>query len=358
MKKQLYENAHTEFARLQTIDSFVPDLCNSSALVLVLLVSEVLVVLAAIMMSEGFLDWILLGGYSFFVQSVVLTSVACLCLSRPFLARMSLTKQLISAWLIILICFILLSGLKNILIPEFIASNHTEHFAKSCFVAASIAALVVRYFYLRDQWRRQRQAELSARIQALQARMRPHFLFNSLNSIASLIAIDPDKAEDAVLDLSELFRAALRNDKMFVRFEHELGLCEKYLSVEALRLGDRLSVEWNVSNDLNDFLIPPLTLQPLFENAIYHGIQPLGEGGVLKVESYEKKGFLYFVLSNPFREHEGNQQGGNKVALSNTRDRLQALFGETAILKTIKDNGTYTATLRLPVHKSAFEVKS
>eukprot|EP01031_Cornospumella_fuschlensis_P016430 gene16430-20080_t len=147
-----------------------------------------------------------------------------------------------------------------------------------------MSALLLRYFFLQSQWRRQQQAELRARIESLQARIRPHFLFNSLNSIASLVVIDPYKAEQAVLDLSDLFRASLAKPGTLVSWAEELELSKRYLSIEQYRLGERLQLDWQVDDVPDDLPIPQLTLQPLLENALIYGIQPRIEGGLVRVE--------------------------------------------------------------------------
>src|SRR5690606_35575629 len=134
------------------------------------------------------------------------------------------------------------------------------------------------------------------RLQALQARIRPHFLFNSMNTIASLIATDPETAEEAVLDLAEVFRATLNQWDPLVPLEQELDLCQRYLHIEQLRLGARLRVEWRIEPRARQALVPPISLQPLVENAIYHGIQPLSPGGTVQIESYIRNSLLYVLI--------------------------------------------------------------
>jgi two-component system sensor histidine kinase AlgZ len=214
-----------------------------------------------------------------------------------------------------------------------------------------LAAILLRYFFLQHQWKEQRQAELRARIQALQARIRPHFLFNSMNSIASLIAIDPQKAEDAVIDLSTIFRATLNNQTALIPVDEEIALCRRYLNIEALRLGNRLQISWKLAPSQQTVLIPPLTLQPLVENAIYHGIQPLTEGGTIAIESEIKQGYLYILISNPY-DLSKQQHHGNSIALDNISSRLQAIFGVGAILKTSQLDNIFTVTLRIPVKQT------
>jgi two-component system sensor histidine kinase AlgZ len=207
---------------------------------------------------------------------------------------------------------------------------------------------VLRYFYLQRQWQQQREAEMQSHLTALQARIQPHFLFNSMNTIASLIATNPDQAEDAVLDLSELFRASLRTVDQLIPLARELDLCQRYLAIETLRLGDRLTLEWHIEPGLEQQAIPPLTLQPLIENAIYHGIQPRPDGGTVRVEAQVRGQFVYLLVQNPKPGHNHSQHDGNRMALANIQSRLQALFGEPAVLKNSHQGDIYTVTLRLP----------
>lgn len=183
---------------------------------------------------------------------------------------------------------------------------------------------------------------------ALQARIQPHFLFNSMNTIASLIAVNPDQAEEAVLDLSELFRASLRTVDQLIPLNQELDLCQRYLAIEALRLGDRLTLEWAIEPGLEAQAIPPLSLQPLVENAIYHGIQPRPDGGTVRIEAQSRGDFVYLMVQNPIPDQNDRQHEGNRMALANIRLRLQALFGAPAVLKQSHHNDIYTVTLRLP----------
>ena len=141
---------------------------------------------------------------------------------------------------------------------------------RDMLIALVLGGIALRYFYLSQLLQRQSEAELQARIEALQARIRPHFLFNSMNIIASLIPVDAEKAEQVVEDLSELFRASLNTDAQLVPLADELSICRKYASIEQLRIGERLQMDWNVLEPLPAVKVPALCLQPLLENAIYH----------------------------------------------------------------------------------------
>ena len=145
-------------------------------------------------------------------------------------------------------------------------------------ISVIVSAIVLRYFYVTAQWQRDVEASAEAQVQALQARIRPHFLFNSMNTIASLTRSDPATAEHAVEDLSELFRASLAH-KTFVPLSEELELVGSYLRIEGQRLGERLEVEWDLDADAADVEIPELSLQPLVENAVNHGIEQCSAGG-------------------------------------------------------------------------------
>jgi len=197
--------------------------------------------------------------------------------------------------------------------------------------------------------RRQEKAELTSRIQALQSRIRPHFLFNSMNIIASLISIDPDLAEEVVVDLSALFRASLDEATSEpVRLDDELDLCRKYLHIEGLRLDDRLDVEWQIETDTQGLRIPLLTLQPLLENAIYHGIQPLTEGGTITVNLKSDDDQVEITITNPVTNKENRHEGGNRMALENIRNRMNAVYGPSASLTTEKSQNSYITRLIYP----------
>jgi two-component system sensor histidine kinase AlgZ len=295
------------------------------------------------------LSWEKLGLISIYCHSLTLSFAAVICITRKFLFGRS--PKLISIYFLstnaIITLFFGWIGTR-FLLPDVIAKPEL-FITKSLLISSMLASILLRYFFLQQQWREQRQAELRSRIQALQARIRPHFLFNSMNSIASLIAIDPQKAEDAVIDLSTLFRATLNNQTALIPVEEEIELCRRYLNIEALRLGDRLQVDWRLNTGKKKVLIPPLTLQPLFENAIYHGIQPLTEGGTIRVEAEIKQAYLYILISNPYDDSK-QKHHGNSIALDNIASRLQAIYGGGAILKTSHLENTFTVTLRIPTN--------
>ncbi len=334
-------------------DFFLPDLCKVQSVFFLLIVTELVALLFTLAHpSNELLNWNYLGLISLFGHWAVLTSAALLCIARPALAKLSINMAATIAFVIIIAITIVYSLIADhFLRPKSEGSVDTLFLLRNIVISAIIGGITLRYFYLQQQWKNQRQAELQARLEALQARIRPHFLFNSMNTIASLISSNPDMAEEAVLDLSELFRATLNNKKMLIPLREELELCKRYLHIEGLRLGGRMTVDWKLSNYDGAALIPPLSLQPLVENAIYHGIQPRTEGGAITIESYRKNNTVYILISNPFDNRvSDSHKKGNKIALDNIRRRFEAIFSQQAVMKTSQIDGIFTVTLRFPVH--------
>lgn len=330
---------------------FIPDICQANALLILLILTQLLALVVTLIQSQNALiNWESLGLTSMFCHTEVLSSAAMICGLRQRFSRLSPTQITWACMTIILGTTAILSMASLQLSSPAEPLTPVQLILKNLMISAIIGGLLLRYFYLQHQWRQQKQAELHARLEALQARIRPHFLFNSMNSIASLVAIDPQKAEDAILDLSTLFRATLQNQSMLIALEDELDLSRRYLNIEALRLGERLKIDWHVDSQINKSMIPPLTLQPLFENAIYHGIQPLTEGGTIKLEGYLKDNNVTLLLSNPYKSQSTKHQG-NQIALENIRNRLEGIFQSKAILKTSQLNDVFTVTLRFPFNK-------
>ncbi|MGH8634404.1 MAG: sensor histidine kinase [Burkholderiales bacterium] len=207
---------------------------------------------------------------------------------------------------------------------------------------------LLAYFELRG--RALSPALSEARLQALQARIRPHFLFNSINAVLSLIRQDPRRAEVALEDMAELFRVLMADNRELTPLTRELDLCRQYLGIEQLRLGERLRVEWQLEAMPRDALVPPLVLQPLLENAVYHGIEPRVEPGTIIVNVAAVGNELRAVLRNPYRP-DGGHHGGNRMALANIRERLALHFDAEANLSTRAGADTYEVRIVMPYVK-------
>jgi two-component system sensor histidine kinase AlgZ len=222
--------------------------------------------------------------------------------------------------------------------------------ARMLVLSALSAATLLAYFYLLAKAYSPALAE--ARLQALQARIRPHFLFNSLNMVLSLMRRDPQRAERALEDLADLFRTLMAEPRQFVRLADEIALLERYAALEQLRLGERLRITWELDAAPVDALLPPLVLQPLLENAVHHGVEPgTGPGAVLV--RIERRGDRVFArIENPYIE-EQQRRAGNRMALDNIRERLLLFFDAEARIRTSTAGSVYRVEIELPYQTNA-----
>jgi two-component system sensor histidine kinase AlgZ len=216
----------------------------------------------------------------------------------------------------------------------------------------AFAAVGVLLFYFRLRAKALSPAITEARLQALQARIRPHFLFNSINAVLSLVRSEPKRAEAALQDMAELFRLLMRDNRDLAPLADEVELCRQYLNLEQLRLGDRLVIDWNVKSMPGDALVPPLVLQPLLENAVYHGIEPESTPGTLSINLFLSRGEVHAILKNPYRANGGRHHSGNKMALANVRERLALHFDAEASLESRVTKDGYEVHIRLPYRAS------
>jgi len=335
---------------------WLPDFCSIPVLFAVMVVAELLVF--AICLAPGDESQPLLRGLTtttLFVQWLALMCAVCLCQLKSQLARLPPFAGVALAYLLMLAVTFLGStlvftidqqaGLNLTLPPQFQA----RFVGRSVALCALLGAALLRYFYVLEQWRVRERAEAKARFEALQARIRPHFLFNSMNVIASLIPIRPQQAERAIEDLSDLFRAALGDAGARSTLGEELELVRRYLDIEKLRLGERLRVEFDVDALPADLPLPRLLLQPLVENAVYHGIQQLPDGGTVSLRGRRDGDAIELTISNPCPVPAARRPGGHGMALANTRARIEYHFGQRGSLMLRDEAERFTCTLRFPL---------
>ena len=333
----------------------LPNFCDVRVIFMMILVLELLaLVLAVAIPSTQAEFWNYLAFISMMLQWLGLINAALLCNARKWLNRMPQRGSILMSFglmmLVSLVFGIILLELNRWMALDTVTSPLGEHFLPRIMVmSAAIYALVLRFFYIQQQWKLNLHAHSVAEIQALRARIRPHFLFNSMNTIASLISFMPEKAEKAVEDLSDLFRASLREQNTNTLAD-ELDLTRSYIDIEILRLGERLTVQWEIDETLKDIEIPALSLQPLAENAIYHGIEPLTGGGCIKISARRDKRFLLMSVSNPLAPASGGRRHqGNQMAQQNIRRRLKLAYGEDSEFVTNETKTDYTVTLKIPL---------
>lgn len=335
--------------------AFLPDFCGVRMAVAVILIAELLAIiltLADTRLHGNAYETLALN--SLFIQWVALGCVAVLCLLRGWLNRLADFWSALASYGLMLLVTLAVTETAWWLLYGMPATgltgedNHVVFLGRSLGISSIVCALALRYFYVQHQWRRHVQSEADARLQALQARIRPHFLFNCMNTIASLTRREPALAEQAVEDLADLFRLNLQESKPWLKLGEELDLCRRYLRIEQLRLGDRLRVAWDIDELPDDACLPALLVQPLLENAVYHGIEPLADGGCIHVHGERRDGQLAVIIDNPLSAEATWHHQGNQLAQDNIRQRLASAFGERGRLITETTADHYRVTIRFP----------
>ena len=337
---------------------YLPDFCASRAALGIVVIVELTAIVLSLARSGGAIDfWADLARTSLFLLWVGLVCAALLCWSRGRLERLTVARGSAVVLLLLTAAIAAISAAAYLIGHSYpaVAAGTTALFPSRLmpFVLGNVAigfvivAVALRYFYVTHQWRRNIEMRAAARVHALQARIRPHFLFNSMNTIASLTRSDPVLAEQAVQDLADLFRASLGDQRQTISLAEELEVARTYQRIEELRLGPRLHVSWDVERLPADARVPGLLLQPLLENAIYHGIEPRPEGGIVGIVGEVTGDLITIVVRNPVDERESEREG-NRLALANIRERLALLYGELALVKAGRFGREYIVTLRFP----------
>ncbi len=330
---------------------YPPSFCSWQLVLVVSAITELSVILISFG-KDGLPSWEWLGLASLYAQWLALFCTSGLCITSGWTNRWSVTGAWVGNWLIV----VMLAGIFSFAawraaplmgIPH--GNEPTGQFVlSSMFIVGLVALAFFRYLLIRTRWRAELMAQAEARVQALQARIRPHFLFNSLNTIASLIPTDPKNAEAAIEDLADIFRGSMRRADQSISFAEELQLARQYLDMEKRRLGDRLELKWQVDELPASAAVLPLMLQPLLENAVAHGIQSRREGGTIAVYGRAEGEQVVVTIANPVAP-EGSSASGHGMALDNIRERLRLAFGSRASLITYDNNEQFYAVLSLPL---------
>jgi two-component system sensor histidine kinase AlgZ len=223
------------------------------------------------------------------------------------------------------------------------------------FTGISLAVGLLGLAAFQNHWRARRLAVQAkqSELEALQARIRPHFLFNTLNTCAALIHQRPEDAEQLLLDLADLFRAALAGPGE-IPLQDELALVRRYLEIESLRFGDRLHVEWRLPETIPAIDTPALSIQPLVENAIRHGVEAQPMGGTVQIEVMAGPGVVRITVRNPVSAGNERNHTGHQVGLSSVRARVEALTHGRGQVETSVTGGVYTASIVLPMADHGF----
>ncbi len=339
---------------------YLPDFCAPGHVLAVVLIAELVALLITLARLGGAGEfWPDLARSSLFLLWIGLGSAAVLCAARPRLQQADVRLGTAIALALMLGVTALVteaswwlaesSGQLLGLDARGPGGDHLAFLLRNLFVCAIAGGLALRYFYVSQQWKRNVEAEAAARVRALQARIRPHFLFNTMNAIASLTRSDPAQAEEAVADLADLFRVSMREGHDRIPLAEEIEIARTYGRIERLRLGDRLQVDWQLGDLPQDAIVPTLLLQPLLENAVYHGVEPLAGGGTITVRGRRHGRFIELSVENPIDPARPRRAGGNRIGLDNVRQRLDLMFPGEAGLVVEESPHRFVATLRFPL---------
>ena len=338
--------------------AFLPNFCRVPMVLGVVLTAQLLGISLTLASRRPLAEfWEHFGPMSFFVLAISLCTSAVLCALRPALLRVGDRMAAVLAWLLLVSTTGLVTWGAFSLTPApvqaqlFPGDGLPGILVRSLGIGAILGGMLLRYLYLHHLWRLQVEAEAEARFQKLQARIRPHFLFNSMNTIANLTQTNPRVAEEVVQDLADLFRATLANPDENSTLSKELELAYRYLNIEKQRLGDRLQVLWDVEDLPGDAMLPPLILQPLVENAVYHGIAPSRRPGLIRISGRYRRAQVNLSVRNtlPADDEPGNRHtSGNHMALDNVKQRMAGMFEGDARVIISRIEGDYQVRLVFP----------
>jgi two-component system sensor histidine kinase AlgZ len=336
---------------------YLPDFRAPGTILVILLVAELVAIALTITSYAPGAFLTELSKMSMYVLWLALLGTGLLSLIRPWAEKQGSVAAFVICFIALEIMCLLLAEITWQITSVFgeavvIDDSHSSFLVRTFATSSIVIALAMRYLYVSSEWRRSIVLEAQARISALQALIRPHFLFNSMNTIASLTRTDPKQAEEAIEDLSDLLRANLGVQKDRSALKEELEIAAIYQRIEKLRLGDRLKVRWDVGGLPMRAQIPSLTIQPLLENAIYHGIELLPEGGEVVVTGRRNGDYIEIEMKNPIAQDNTRRTGGNKMAFSNIRQRFELAYGPHGKVDVTETADWYSVQLVFPYDES------
>jgi two-component system, LytTR family, sensor histidine kinase AlgZ len=319
------------------------DLCQPTLVLRVVLFVQLGVGIAGLAASTGAMQWITqMAMLAFPALASTLLWLAGVCALKVVLSRAAPWQR---ATVALGLGGVAAAAGWSLLLPLGMADARAWPLLTSALAGIAFASLV--WAWLDQRARIAKPADASARLAELQSRIRPHFLFNALNTAVALVQIDPERAENVLEDLSQLFRVALAEVGSSVTLAEEIDLAQRYLAIEQVRFGERLAVSWEIDPATSKARVPPLVLQPLVENAVRHGIETSLAGGTVRVRAKARHGSATVVISNSLPDTPGTPGAG--IALANVRERLSLLHDFGASLETWRSDGQFHARVMVPL---------
>lgn len=324
---------------------FIPEICRNTNLLLVLIITEIAVIIGWVANTENS-GWESFGLWSMYAMWAVLPCMIILCLFRKWLVKQ---RYWFSVVILFVICFSVLFVLELVIASLFSYQSleiNWNRLFRVWLIAILVLLVLLRLVALAEKLEQRNKAETESRIFALQSRIQPHFLFNSLNTISELVVTAPKEAEDAIQALAMLFRVSLEKEGNTHTLEKEISLCKRYVDLEQWRAGGKLSIKWDISvADSQACKVPKLLLQPLLENAIkYSGDQ---KNEAIEVSIKETASSISIKLVNPINLKE-EVQHGHGIALDNIKERLFVLYDDKQSFKVRSDKQQYQVIIKLP----------
>ena len=316
------------------------DACHVGVVLRAVLFVEAVAGVGAMFGANQVVDWLL--RFSLVTGGVLPATLAWLiavCALKSRLNRLDTSSQWLAGMVLGAV-----AGLYGCGLLALIGLLQPAPWWASAASGALLSAMVLAGLFWRAKART--PAATAARLAELQSRIRPHFLFNTLNSAIALVRAEPAKAEAVLEDLSELFRHALADPAESVTLGQEIALAQRYLAIEQIRFGDRLQVQWSLDASADEAKLPPLLLQPLVENAVRHGVEPSASGAQLRISTLRRGGKVVIKVTNSTPAGVGER--GNGLALANVRERLVLLHDVQAQFKTVFKDGVFQVRLEIP----------
>jgi two-component system sensor histidine kinase AlgZ len=319
------------------------DVCHIGVVLRTLLFVHAVIAVGVLFVSNGFVSWVsLLANGTAVALPAVLLWLLSACLLKQLLTRLPSVGQWFAATGLGAAC-----GAFGWALGAFSEGGlpTARSWLAPMLAGAGMAAAVLQWLRLRAQARL--PAETTAKLAELQSRIRPHFLFNTLNTALSLVQLDPQRAEGVLEDLAELFRVALADTGEAVTLGQEVALAQRYLAIEQIRFGSRLKVLWDLDDGAGVARVPPLLLQPLVENAVRHGVEPSDNGGMIRVRTRVRTGRAVVSIANTVPS--APSRPGSGIALHNVRERLRLMHDVTAQFETRLDRGVFRVQIVVPL---------